>query len=225
MNIKHAIVIKTDTEPMKVKVTEMEKPGYRATASEAECDEYKKNYDLWEKSFVEYPVFDEEYFEELSQYNYLGNLGHLHPDWYDDIKVGIEIKIDNIAIENRCVQTGKPCGYPCNGQENCDKSKYAVFAIKNVDDVKKNVDTDVFISLDQLLLRLSRNKDIGLECFVKDENLSLTILTRKDPRLLSDEIKSLIYDMDRVKANRVIGDFNIDLNKPIIRVDDFKPYF
>lgn len=36
-------------------------------------------------------------FIDLAQYNYIGNLGHLHSNWYEDIKTGIEI--DKFMVE------------------------------------------------------------------------------------------------------------------------------
>jgi hypothetical protein len=201
MNIKHALVINRDNEPMKVRVTEMEKPQYRATASEAECDEYKKNYDLWEGSFEEYLIFDEEFFEDLSRYNYLGNLGNLHPDWYDDIRVGIEVKVDNIAIEQLCMQTGKPCGFPCNGEDNCARSLYAVFK-KSPVITQKDI---TYITLQELLLKLSKNKEISVGV---DMDNSILCLNIKDWH------------------NKPMNEFcvDIDLTNPLIDVEPFKPY-
>lgn len=36
-------------------------------------------------------------------------------------------EIDCIGIQSLCVQTGLPCGYPCNGQDVCEKSIFAYF--------------------------------------------------------------------------------------------------
>jgi len=213
MNIKHAFVINRDNEPMKVRVTEMEKPtrtkndatlSFVSNANVAKYEaDLKKVVDdmaLWEGSFEEYLVFDEEFFEELSRYNYLGNLGHLHSDWYDDIRGGIEIKVDNIAIEQLCMQTGKPCGVPCNGEDNCARSLYAVFkksAIISPKDI-------TYITLQELLLKLSRNKEISVECFVADNIFSLTI--------------------KEWYTFKVLGEFNIDLTNSLIDVEPFKAF-
>ncbi len=40
-----------------------------------------------------------------------------------------------LEMEQLCCQTGKPCGYPCNGEENCKKSLY----------IKTNPDNTVII--------------------------------------------------------------------------------
>ena len=211
MNIKHAFVINRDNEPMKVRVSEMDKPtrtkndvvkSFISNANvpiyEADLKKVADDMALWEGSFEEYLVFDEEFFEELSRYNYIGNLGHLHSDWYDDIQEGIEVKVDNIAIEQLCMQTGKPCGVPCNGEENCARSLYAVFKKAPVEEIV------VYITLQVLLLKLSRNKGISVECFVADNIFSLTI--------------------KEWYTFKVLGEFNIDLTKSLIDVEPFKRF-
>jgi hypothetical protein len=200
MNIKHAIVIKTDTEPMKVRVTEMEKPNeaderYISSWHKFMQDKYDADLSEWKSSFVEYPVGSEEDFEDLSRYDYLNNVGMLHLSWYDDIRVGIDVKVDKIAIESLCVQTGKPCGFPCNGQENCDKSKYAVV-------IKESVKT--YITLQELLLQLSRNKSLSIECLVSDNKCRVVI--------------------KEWFTFREVDKIDIDLTKNLIDVEPFKTY-
>lgn len=45
-----------------------------------------------------------------------------------------DCKIDDILVEYEqlCCQTGAPCGYPCNGEENCKKSMYIKVSSNNI---------------------------------------------------------------------------------------------
>lgn len=198
MNIKHAIIIKWHDEPMKVRVTDMEKPMYRSTASEDECDKYKKDYAVWEESLKEYDVLTEQACEDLSKYNYIGNLGHLHHSWYDDIRVGIEVKPDTIAIEQLCIQTGRPCGFPCNGEDNCKKSLYVVIKKKPVEEVV------VYVTLREVLLKLSRNKEISVECVVVGEVCKIVISDYWD--------------------HRIETEVDVDLTKSLVDIKPFEAY-
>jgi hypothetical protein len=56
---------------------------------------------------VEYLPQDENEIEELSQYDYMGNLYMLHPDWYEDIKHGIEVPLNKIGIMDESVYVVK----------------------------------------------------------------------------------------------------------------------
>ena len=98
------------------------------------------------------------------------------------------------------MQTGKPCGVPCNGEDNCARSLYAVFkksAIISPKDI-------TYITLQELLLKLSRNKEISVECFVADNIFSLTI--------------------KEWYTFKVLGEFNIDLTNSLIDVEPFKAF-
>lgn len=45
------------------------------------------------------------------------------------------IKVE-VEIEQLCHQTGLPCGYPCNGEENCKESTY-IKTVNNIVQVKR----------------------------------------------------------------------------------------
>lgn len=64
----------------------------------------------WESNHKTFEPFDKKEKEkliDLSQVNYIGNLGHLHPSWDSDIELGISVPIERVTIEKKYNGTQK----------------------------------------------------------------------------------------------------------------------
>lgn len=167
MNIKHCIVQKKDSKPMMVLVSELEPPDesayYRYHSEGMSWGDFL--FKEYQESFKEYSVKDEEKFIQflLSIQRYW--LNSMTKSLNDYLPEGILIDAKKIKIENICCQTGISCGYPCNGEENCDKNKYAILVdeeeVKEIDD-----EETLWKEVDQIL----GNKSI--ESLIKFEILS-----------------------------------------------------
>jgi len=167
MKIKHCIAQKKGSGPLIIKISTKEEPSdnsmYYIRHSEGMSwgDFLFKE---WKDSFKEYPVKDEQEWLKLAHFITNGNEKHNNLIERRDkaLSEGILIDADKVGIENICCQTGIACGYPCNGEENCEKNKYAILLPeeemedeeklwREVDQILGNKSIESLIKMEKLL--------------------------------------------------------------------------
>jgi hypothetical protein len=91
--VDNDIVVITNEEPKPIDGAWYVRPTYESVLKEWEGNN---------KTFKPSDKKQKEIIIDISQYNYIGNLGHLHPNWDTDIELGIEIK-QNDYVKNYIV--------------------------------------------------------------------------------------------------------------------------
>jgi len=154
MKIKHCIAQKKDFGPLIIKINSKDSPDeslyYKRHSEGMSWGDFL--FKEWKNSFNEYPVVNEQ--------EWVDYLALVAP--FDSLEKGIPIvDLSRVSIENICCQTGIRCGYPCNGEENCEKNKYAILLPeKEIEDEEK-----LWREVDQIL----GNK--AIESLIKMEKL------------------------------------------------------
>lgn len=98
MTFKHVMLVKKD-DTLILFGNPQEKPKN----TPEECGEYNYGtiFHQWLIGSVQIEInpTDLEKVVNLSQYNYIGNLGNLHSNWYVDIETGIELDVTAIELK------------------------------------------------------------------------------------------------------------------------------
>jgi len=97
-----------------------------------------------------------------------------------------------LEMEQLCHQTGIPCGFPCNGEENCAKSLFP----------KTTDDNAVIVFIEQIDFRTPRELNYGQDGIIYD-------LWRKSSMMELDEFTMYVnskYSVTKIRSKEPIGD-------------------
>src|ERR1035437_1393282 len=96
-----------------VRLYKTDKPTLKKVGNDVDGDFGKVFLEIdlkdWEFSADKFEIHPKhkDWFIDLAQYNYIGNLGHLHENYDKDIKNGIEVSVKRIEVKH-FVDYGKP---------------------------------------------------------------------------------------------------------------------
>lgn len=113
MDYKAAKIIVDEQDKMIVRLYKTDKPTLKKVGNEVDGDFGKvfleRDLNDWELSADKFETHPKQKskFIDLAQYNYIGNLGHLHESYDKDIKEGIEVPVKRIGLKH-FVDYGKP---------------------------------------------------------------------------------------------------------------------
>lgn len=113
--------IKQTSKGVRVFLNLNDKPQYRATANEAECSEYKTNYNSWELSHVEVEFADEHQQNSVVKYVKRKYNDQTNSQWgfrfNEDLQNGIPVDCIDVRVVtcNNCNNQGGYLSPDCCG--------------------------------------------------------------------------------------------------------------